>query len=156
MQEALTAGGVTAFDWDVRSGLSRRSENATQILGFDPKQPFGAQRFLERVHPEDRAAFKELVHSVSTSKPSYAATFRYLRPDGREVWLEETAKAEFNSAGRFVRLKGLTLDITDRKHAEAGEGGPRKTDTAVLQRRFPAMQNHPRGETANPFPACFR
>ena len=119
MQEALTAGGVTAFDWDVRSGLSRRSENATQILGFDPNQPFGAQRFLERVHPEDRAAFKELVHSVSTSKPSYAATFRFLHPDGREVWLEETAKAEFNSAGRFVRLKGLTLDITDRKHAEA-------------------------------------
>ena len=50
--------------------------------------------------------------------PSYAVTFRFIRPDGREVWLEETAKAEFDAAGRFVRLKGLTLDITERKRAE--------------------------------------
>ncbi len=118
LQEALAAGAVTAFDWDVRSGLSRRSENAAQILGFDPSEPFGAARFLERVHPEDRLRFKAVVHGLHGSSPSYAATFRYLRPDGREVWLEETAKAEFDGAGHFVRLKGLTIDITERKQAE--------------------------------------
>jgi len=118
LQEALTAGAVTAFDWDVRSGLSRRSGNAAEILGFDPKEPFGAARFLERVHPEDRLQFKAVVRGVRIGSPSYAATFRYLRPDGREVWLEETAKAEFDGAGHFVRLKGLTIDITERKHAQ--------------------------------------
>jgi two-component sensor histidine kinase len=46
------------------------------------------------------------------------ATFRFIRPDGREVWLEETSKAEFDTAGRLARVKGLTLDITERKHAE--------------------------------------
>jgi PAS domain S-box-containing protein len=109
---------VTAFDWDVRSGVSRRSGNAAEILGFDPKEPFGAARFLERVHPEDRLRFKAVVRGVQVGSPSYAATFRYLRPDGREVWLGETAKAEFDGAGHFVRLRGLTVDITDRKHAE--------------------------------------
>ena len=118
LQEALTAGAVTAFDWDVRSGLSRRSGNAAEILGFDPKEPFGAARFLERVHAEDRLRFKAVVRGVQVSSPSYAATFRYLRPDGREVWLEETAKAEFDGAGHFVRLRGLTIDITGRKQAE--------------------------------------
>jgi hypothetical protein len=34
---ALTAGAVTAFDWDVRTGLSRRSSNAVQILGLAGK-----------------------------------------------------------------------------------------------------------------------
>jgi PAS domain S-box-containing protein len=118
LQEALTAGAVTAFDWDVRSGLSRRSGNAAELLGFDPKEPFGAARFLERVHPEDRLQFKAVVRGVHVGSPSYAATFRYLRPDGREVWLEETAKAELDGAGHFVRLKGLTVDITERKHAQ--------------------------------------
>ena len=37
LQEALTAGAVTAFEWDVITGASRRSKNAAQILGFDPK-----------------------------------------------------------------------------------------------------------------------
>jgi two-component sensor histidine kinase len=34
------------------------------------------------------------------------------------VWLEEASRAEFDAAGRYVRLKGLTLDITKRKRAE--------------------------------------
>jgi two-component sensor histidine kinase len=45
-------------------------------------------------------------------------TFRFKRIDEREVWLEETAKAEFDAVGRLVRLKGLTLDVTARKRAE--------------------------------------
>src|SRR5260370_28706974 len=40
LQEALTAGAVTAFGWDPRSRRAPRSQNAAQILGFDPQQPF--------------------------------------------------------------------------------------------------------------------
>jgi PAS domain S-box-containing protein len=118
LQEALTAGAVTAFAWDARTGLSQRSDNAAQILGFDPRQPLTAAEFLARVHPEDRSRFKALVDGVRPDSPSYAVTFRFIRPDGREVWLEETSRGEFDGAGRYVRLKGLTLDITDRKRAE--------------------------------------
>jgi PAS domain S-box-containing protein len=45
-------------------------------------------------------------------------SFRYARPDGTEVWLEETAKGEFSATGRLLRIKGLTRDVTDRKRAE--------------------------------------
>ena len=117
LQEALTAGAVTAFDWDVRTGLSRRSENAAHILGLDPHEPFVASRFLARVHPDDRARFKALVRGIRRDNPTYAITFRFVRPDGREMWLEETSSAEFDAAGRFVRLKGLTRDITARKRS---------------------------------------
>ena len=118
LQEALTAGAVTAFEWDPRSGLSQRSENAAQILGFDLQQTFTAAQFLARVHPEDQARFKALVDRVRVDSPSYSVTFRFIRPDGREVWLEETSKAEFDTTGRFVRLKGLTRNITRRKQSE--------------------------------------
>jgi PAS domain S-box-containing protein len=118
LQEALTAGVVTAFEWDPRSGLSRRSENAAQILGFGPHQTLTAAQFLALVHPDDRACFKALVGRVRVDSPSYSVTFRFIRPDGGEVWLEETSRAEFDTTGRFVRLKGLTRDITRRKQAE--------------------------------------
>jgi PAS domain S-box-containing protein len=118
LQQALAAGAVAAFDWDVRTDLSRHSENAPKILGFDPQQPITASSFLARVHPEDRARFKALVRGVRPDSPSYAATFRFMRPDGREIWLEETSQAEFDATGRFVRLKGLTIDITERKQSE--------------------------------------
>jgi PAS domain S-box-containing protein len=118
LQEALTAGAVTAFEWDVRTGLSRRSANARQMLGLDAKDPFAAAQFAARVHPDDRARYMALVSGVRPDNPSYAVTFRFVRPDGREMWLEELASAEFDAAGRCVRIKGLTLDISERKRAE--------------------------------------
>ena len=118
LQEALTAGGVAAFDWEVSSDQSLRSENAAAILGFDPKQNFGGAEFFARVHPNERARFLALVRGLRPENPSFDASFRFIRPDGREIWLEQTAKGEFNAAGRLTRLKGLTLDITERKRAE--------------------------------------
>jgi PAS domain S-box-containing protein len=122
LQEALTAGGVMAFEWNARTNVSRRSDNAAQILGFDPKQTFSSSEFLERVHPEDREHFKALVHSVRLDKPSYKMTFRFGCPDGRQIWLEESSKAEFDSVGRCLRLKGLTVDITERKQSDERQG----------------------------------
>lgn len=119
LQEALTAGRVMAFEWDPATRWSHRSDNAAQILGSEPNE--GGDRvntFLARVHPDDRARFTAHVFGVSRENPSFSVCFRYLRPDGREVWLEETASAEFDAAGRYVRLKGLTRDITERKRAE--------------------------------------
>jgi PAS domain S-box-containing protein len=118
VQEALTAGAVTTFVWDVGTGSSQRSANAAQILGFDPREPFSPSNFLSRVHPNDRERFKALVRGVKPERPAYTVTFRFKHPDGRNVWLEETAKAEFDAVGRLVRLQGLTFDVTARKQSE--------------------------------------
>jgi PAS domain S-box-containing protein len=116
LQEALKAGAVTAFEWNPRSGWSQRSENAEQILGRCSE--LSSAQFLNRIHPDDRTSFKALIHRTCVDNPAYSATFRFIRPDGREVWLEETARGEFDANGHFVRLKGLTRDITQRKRAE--------------------------------------
>ena len=115
MQEALTAGAVTTFVWDFGTDSSQRSANAAQILGFDPRQGFTPSNFLSRVHPDDRGRFKAFARGVSPNRPAYTVTFRFNQPEGGEVWLEETAKAEFDEVGALVRLKGLTLDVTARK-----------------------------------------
>ena len=120
LQEALTAGQVLAFTWDPGTCLSQRSENASQILGVEPEAVTRGRRqdFLARVHPEDRACFLAQIKGLRAENPAYSVSFRFIGTDGREVWLEETGKAEFDADGRYVRLKGLTRDITERKRAE--------------------------------------
>jgi PAS domain S-box-containing protein len=117
LQEALAAGSVMAFECDIRSGVAQRSENATQILGLDPQQPPTAPQFFAQIHPDDRAHFRAYHRRTRVDSPP-TVTFRFLRPDGREVWLEETSRAERDSAGRPVRVKGVVRDITRRKQAE--------------------------------------
>ena len=118
LQEALAVGSVIAFEWDVATDLVRRSENSPQILGYDPQQTFDATSFTARIHPDDLQRLKELWSSLNRSNSAASITYRFLRPDGREIWLEEKSKAEFDASGRFVCLKGLALDITERQQAD--------------------------------------
>jgi PAS domain S-box-containing protein len=122
LQEALTAGQVVAFTWEPGTGLSQRSENASQVLGLEAKEDASgrADDFLACVHPEDRARFAARIRSLCIENPSYSTSFRFICPDGHEVWLEETGKAEFDPTGRYWRVKGLTRDITGQKRAEEG------------------------------------
>ena len=120
LADALTVGQVIAFEWDAVTGLAQRSDNATDILGSDQDRCERSLRndFLGHVHPDDRTNLKTRIRELSPQNPSYALTFRYVRPDGRSVWLEETARGEFDATGALLRLNGLTRDITGRKRTE--------------------------------------
>jgi PAS domain S-box-containing protein len=98
--------------------LVRRSNNAPQILGYDPRHPLDGKSFFARVHPDDLPRLKALLSTLNPSNPSYSITYRFLRLDGREMWLRDTSKAEFDSAGRLMRVQGMGLDITEHKRAE--------------------------------------
>jgi PAS domain S-box-containing protein len=118
LQEALTAGAVIAYEWDPSTDLVRRSNNAAQILGYDPQQPRDATSFLARLHPDDLPRLKALWRITNPDSPSYSITYRFLHLDGRELWLQDTARAEFDPAGKLARVKGMLHDVTERKRAE--------------------------------------
>jgi PAS domain S-box-containing protein len=117
LQQALTAGAVIAFRCNAITGLAQLSENAAPILGLGPQQVFTVAQFFARIHPDDLARVKAHYRRTDANSPATLA-FRFIRPDGREVWLEETSQAEFDAAGRLICVKGLTRDITTRKQAE--------------------------------------
>ena len=125
LSDALAAGQVVAFEWDAVTGRSQRSDNADRVIGFVEDG-----RFLKQVHPDHRDNLKTLIRSLSPDNPSYSATFQFVRSDGRQVWQEETGKGEFDRAGKLVRIKGLTRDITERKQAEL-ELAERNTQLAL-------------------------
>jgi signal transduction histidine kinase/CheY-like chemotaxis protein len=126
LQDALQIGGVMAFDWNVAHGTTERSDNAAQILGLPPNRPFFSAAFLQRIDPDDRARYRACLHALGPEEPSYVVSFRWSRPDGEQIWLEEIGRAAFDAAGRIVEVTGLTRDITERKRAEAELAASRK------------------------------
>ena len=120
LQQTLMAGQMVAFSWNPETGISHRSKNAAQSFGLEPQAATEGpgKDFLARIHPDDRKRFAAQIKKLCPARPSYLASFRFMRPDGREAWFEETGTAEFDATGRHLRLKGLTYDITEHKRAE--------------------------------------
>jgi PAS domain S-box-containing protein len=145
LQDALKAGGVLAFDWDLPADEVRHSQNATQTLGIESKQVLSSAEWLKQIHPDDRPSVRACLNGVRPDNPSYSTTFRYMRQDGdREVWLEQIAIAEFDSAGQLKRVQGLTTDITERKRSEQEISRARKSAELANQAKsgFLAAASH--------------
>jgi PAS domain S-box-containing protein len=120
LADGLQAGQVMTFEWDATTGQSRRSDNACFILGDEGGElaiRLGCE-FVRNVHPDDQARIKARIRNVCPDDPGYVLSYRFRGLNGREVWLEEEAKGEFDATGKLLRITGLTRDITERKRAE--------------------------------------
>src|SRR3981189_622274 len=94
-------------------------EGQSHIFGLDPKgfvvTPSNVQPLL---HPDDTEELRKALAHFAKGVRSYEAEFRIIRPDGEVRWCVGTAAATLDRPGRVVRVSGVTVDITERKHAE--------------------------------------
>ena len=118
LEDALRAGGVMTFNWDLRAGLIQLSQNAGEVLGLGAKQSLGSTEWLAHIHPDDRPSVIARLNVAGPNDRSHSMTFRFLRPDGREVWLEQVAVTQCDPSGPPTRINGLTTDVTERKRFE--------------------------------------
>jgi PAS domain S-box-containing protein len=117
--EALDAGHVFTYDWDLRTDVVTRSASAAAVLGLPPGTTHATgAAFFDAVHPDDRTRIEALLPTVRPDQPAVSTRVRYRRPDGVTVVLEETARAFFDAEGRVVRFAGLAADVTERARAE--------------------------------------
>jgi signal transduction histidine kinase/CheY-like chemotaxis protein len=115
MRDALAAGRGFTFEYDPRTDRVRRADPDGILAPF--REESGAA-FFERLLPEDRPRMQQAVSRLSVRRPMYEVTYGSRRPDGKVVWLQERAVAEFDAQGRMTRLQGLTMDITRRREVE--------------------------------------
>ena len=109
LQHALRASRMIAWERDLKTGFTKRSENADELLAIDSGH---FSQFIEQIHPDDREKMDRLVE-IAASKSGETVEVRYRMPDGPEIWLG--IRAELPSPDRMI---GITFDITDRKAAE--------------------------------------
>ena len=118
---ALRAGGMGAWEWDARTGRVTRSAAATAIIGGPPALPGseGDGAFLERVHPDERAAVQGLLRELeSGTRDQFVAEYRVLRDDGTSRWVIDMGEMERDESGRPLRMLGVVSDATERHGLE--------------------------------------
>ena len=94
--------------------------NVTDVFGLPVDDVLATREQRETLlHPDDVGPHFARVEQAIAEGGSYVARFRIVRPDNGAVqWLEERAHAIRDEDGNTVRLVGVVVDVTDKKHAE--------------------------------------
>ncbi len=122
MQSILSNAQIIGlWDWDVQRDLVRADERFAKLYGIDPAVAAAGvpvATFLNRVHVEDRTRMvRAAVHAAETNG-LFASEYRLLRDDGAVRHLLTRGRCTCDAAGRPVHFLGVTIDITEQRHAE--------------------------------------
>lgn len=115
---AAQVGRMYAYSWDVTTDEVVRSPEYVNVLGVSDQMRFTRQQLLEQLHPKDRARWIASAGELTPNNPNSQITYRVLRRDGSEIWLEKNARAFFDTNGRMLRVIGMVADVTERKLAD--------------------------------------
>lgn len=90
---------------------------AAVAISGDPSFGPGSDAFA-LVHPDDLEPITEITRAHARTGTDFHVEFRILRPDGEARWVRSDAHPTLDEHGRFDRLSGTWLDVTDLKGAE--------------------------------------
>lgn len=115
---ALEAAGLGAWELNLASLQLICTAQFSQNMGLPPDTPMSYDQFLDAIAAEDRQRVRTAIELSHREHSSHDLEFRVRGPSGDVRWI--------NLRGRFLevtessppRLSGVSLDITQRKHAE--------------------------------------
>lgn len=118
----LLVEGTNAISWEVNLpdwDYMFVSPQVQQILGVTAAQ-FGAPGFVPaQMHGEDKVEALAQRHRAIAERRNYQCEYRFRRGDGTYLWLEEIASVLLDDLGRPHRVRGILLDIDERKQTAA-------------------------------------
>lgn len=95
------------------------SKQAERLLGYPTERWTDDPNFwADHIHPEDRGWAVQYCMSSTRDKKAHEFEYRMIAEDGRIIWVQDivTVILENNQPSR---LRGIMVDITERKKAEA-------------------------------------
>lgn len=116
---ALESGGMGTWEWDVRTGRVRWSEQVEIIYGFE-RGSFGGtmEDYAAALHPDDRADVHAAIDRAIAERADLRMEHRVQRSNGEVRWVEGRGSPIFGGDGALQRMVGVCADVTDRKNAE--------------------------------------
>jgi PAS domain S-box-containing protein len=121
-REAYLAGAqrlshTGSFGWKSDTGEIVWSDETYRIFEYDRSVKPTIDSVVQRVHPEDRDDFKEVINRAFAGAPDFEHGYRLLLPDGRVKHVHAIADV-LQDASRNREFVGAVTDITERKAAE--------------------------------------
>src|SRR5690606_19945438 len=116
---ALDAGRMGSWQWDIASGQVAWSATLERIHGLTEGSFEGSfKAYQQDIYPEDRERVLASIQQTVLQGRDHHIEYRILWPDGSLHWLESRGRLFRDDAGEPIRMIGICLDISERKHTE--------------------------------------
>jgi PAS domain S-box-containing protein len=117
---ALAADAVKLglWVWDMSRNDFWVSGRGKQLFGYPPDAKLTLELLGARIHAEDRPMRDELLQRALAGTGDYDPVYRVQLPDGAVRWVATHGHVEFNHDGEPILMRGVSVDITERKQAE--------------------------------------
>ncbi len=115
----LESTPLVPWEADARTWLfTYVGPQAADLLGYPVEDWYGDTFWVDRIHPDDRDAAVSTCERLSRKGNDYEFEYRMIRADGTTVWVSDVVSVEMEN-GEPATLRGLLIDVTERKEAEA-------------------------------------
>ena len=118
MNLAADAASLGLWDWDIVRDEIWGTDVTRPRLNLGSTERLSFNRFLEAIHPDDRNLVKETVDGSLKNGNEFEIEYRLFTSDGDLHWLATRGRLERDVKGEPVRIRGVAIDITDRKQTE--------------------------------------
>jgi PAS domain S-box-containing protein len=115
--------GVVWEAWGTPDAASQRidfvSGYVETMLGYSVAEWLSIPNFwLSIVHPDDKQRAALEAATIYAGGQGGTSEFRWLTKDGGVLWVEAQSAVVCDEAGRPIGMRGITIDISERKRVE--------------------------------------
>jgi PAS domain S-box-containing protein len=116
MKEGTVAARMGVWDWDLAKSEFVFNANIREVYGITLEKLPQPWKLL---HPDDVSIMWKTCQQALADRGSFQATVRIIQPDnGKICWVAVSGKVLCNDSGKPIALRGVVLDVTERKCAE--------------------------------------
>jgi PAS domain S-box-containing protein len=117
---ALGASNQAWFDVNVQTGVVRVSSEYPILIGFEPGDfETSLKNWQDHLHPSDKDGVMVAFQTCLDSGGPISMEYRRQTKDGGWAWIHSIGKiVEWDAAKRPLRMIGIHMEISPRKHFE--------------------------------------
>jgi PAS domain S-box-containing protein len=118
MALAAEVAGFGVWMWSIAGNQIWGSERWLRLFGFTPDATVSFEKFMQRIHPDDRERVEYEVWRALEDRRDYVGEYRVILPDGTQRWVGARGRMYPDAHGKPSRMLGASIEITERKRIE--------------------------------------
>ncbi|HEU4678095.1 MAG TPA: ATP-binding protein, partial [Terrimicrobiaceae bacterium] len=114
---AAESANTGLWQLDAITNEIKASAKWRELFDLREKQPLMLADVLDRIHPDDQARMHQVVSRARQGAES-DVEYRIVLSDDSVRWIASRSRPELAHDGRVLRIRGASMDITNRKRME--------------------------------------